>query len=257
MASKVLVVDDEPAIVEVVRFAFERNGYEVQSASNGVEALSAVRLNRPDLVVLDLMLPELDGIEVCKRIRTESSVPIIILTARGDEADRVVGLELGADDYVSKPFSPRELVARARAVLRRSAPVPGAAGQLQDVSALSHAQAQASAPVSGTLLKGGPLIVDALRHEVRLDGAPVELSPKEYDLLCTLLANKGIVMSRETLLRKVWGYDYSGDTRTVDVHIVRLRQKLEKDPATPEHILTVRGAGYKFKDDSAEHRPHG
>lgn len=224
----VLIVDDEPSIVELVRFTLEREGYTTTSAGDGQAALAQVAAIHPDLVLLDLMLPKIPGLEVCKTLRQRyPSLPIIILTAKGEETDKVLGLELGADDYITKPFSPRELVARVRAILRRTT---------------------ASADEGNAPLRVGPVVLDPQRYEVTVSGRPVELAPKEFDLLRMLMANKGNVLSRDVLLQKVWGYDFPGDTRTIDVHVVRLRQKIEPDPSQPRWIETVRGVGYRFRD---------
>ncbi|MBE3597352.1 MAG: response regulator transcription factor [Limnochordaceae bacterium] len=239
MAYRVLVVDDEPSIVELVRFTLEKEGFVTDSAASGPQALEAVERTRPDLVLLDLMLPGLDGLEVCRQLRQKASIPIIMLTAKAGEVDKVVGLELGADDYITKPFSPRELVARIRAVLRRTQ------------AAQEAARSAASGPPGGNELRAGSVVMDLARHQVWVEGRPVDLTPKEYDLLRMLMANKGIVMTRELLLEKVWGYDFAGDTRTVDVHVVRLRQKLEDDPAHPRYIETVRGVGYRMRENPA------
>ena len=230
MSHRVLIVDDEPSIVELVRFALEREGFVTEVAANGQQALEAVRQRMPDLVLLDLMLPGVDGLEVCRQLRQRSNVPIIMLTARASEVDKVVGLELGADDYITKPFSPRELVARVRAVLRRAQ------------------SRETPAAVAGQELRVGDIRMDLARHEVWVKDRRVELTPKEYELLRTFMANRGMVLTRELLLDKVWGYDFVGDTRTVDVHVVRLRQKLEDDPARPRYIETVRGVGYRMRD---------
>ncbi|HFD39161.1 MAG TPA: response regulator transcription factor [Anaerolineae bacterium] len=217
----ILVVDDEPHIVELARMYLEQANYRVVSAADGVQALDVARQMRPALVVLDLMLPGLDGWEVCRRLRAESDVPIIMLTARSDEVDRIVGLELGADDYVTKPFNPRELVARVRAVLRRY---------------------HKSSPPTRTVTVGS-LTVDADRREARLGDRPLNLRPKEFDLLLTLAENEGLVMSRERLLDLVWGYDFPGGTRTVDIHISHLRAHLAGSDVS---IETLRGIGYKL-----------
>jgi len=225
---KVLVVDDEPSIVELVRFTLEREGFTAIAAADGQEALDKVEAGHPDLVLLDLMLPRLGGLDVCRLLRQRHpSLPIIILTARGDETDKVLGLELGADDYITKPFSPRELVARVRAVLRRTAP---------------------GGEETGSLLRVGNVTLDPQKYEVTVGGRRIDLAPKEFDLLRMLMANKGVVLTRDVLLQKVWGYDFAGDTRTIDVHIVRLRQKIEEDPSEPRLIETVRGVGYRFRD---------
>ena len=225
---KVLVVDDEPSIVELVRFTLEREGFTAIAAADGQEALDKVEAGHPALDLLDLMLPRLGGLDVCRLLRQRHpSLPIIILTARGDETDKVLGLELGADDYITKPFSPRELVARVRAVLRRTAP---------------------GGEETGSLLRVGNVTLDPQKYEVTVGGRRIDLAPKEFDLLRMLMANKGVVLTRDVLLQKVWGYDFAGDTRTIDVHIVRLRQKIEEDPSEPRLIETVRGVGYRFRD---------
>jgi len=221
----VLVVDDEANIVELVRAYLEKEGFRVEEASDGPAALEAVEKHRPDLVILDIMLPEMDGWEVCRRIRSFSQVPIIMLTARDAEVDRIVGLELGSDDYLVKPFSPRELVARVKAVLRRSQP---------------------SAVEEDRPLVLEDLVIDPGRRKVVRGEEEIVLTAKEFDLLYVLALNRGIVLSRERLLERVWGYTYAGDTRTVDVHIRHLREKLEPDPAHPQYLLTVWGVGYKF-----------
>lgn len=233
---KVLVVDDEPAIRELVQFNLERAGLSVIQAADGEEALALFHAEEPDLILLDLMLPKLDGFTVCRRIREESLAPIIMLTARTAEQDRVDGLEMGADDYLIKPFSPRELVARVKAVLRRVEEQPAGSGP---------APAAAS---SGSVLRHGPILLDRERHEVFVEGEPVYLTPKEFALLALLMAHPGRVYSRETLLDQVWGYEFAGDTRTVDVHVRRLRQKVEKDPAHPSLLETVHGLGYRLRE---------
>jgi len=233
---KVLVVDDEPHIVELVRYNLEREGFQVTVAYDGQEALQRARTDRPDLIVLDLMLPYVDGLEVCRTLRRESTVPILVLTAKDGELDRVLGLETGADDYVTKPFSPRELVARVRAILRRARPE----------SAVGAAQPR---------LVAGDLVLDPNTREVFLAGRPVELTTKEFDLLRLLMAHPNRVFTRDALLEHVWGYDYFGGTRTVDMHISRLRDKIEDDPASPTYIVTVRRVGYKFKVPEATRRP--
>jgi two-component system alkaline phosphatase synthesis response regulator PhoP len=233
---KVLVIDDEPAIRELVQFNLERAGLTVISAADGEEALALFRSQHPDLLLLDLMLPRLDGFTVCRRIRDESTVPIIMLTARTAEQDRVEGLEMGADDYLIKPFSPRELVARVKAVLRRAEERP------------PEPVAAPSASPSGSILRHGPLLLDQERHEAFVDGQSVYLTPKEFALLAILMAHPGRVYSRETLLDQAWGYEFAGDTRTVDVHIRRLRQKVERDPAAPHLLETVHGLGYRLRE---------
>jgi DNA-binding response OmpR family regulator len=225
----ILVVDDEPNIIELARLYLEKEGFRVAEAAGGEEALRLFEEMSPALIVLDIMIPEPDGWEVCRRIRSRSSLPIIMLTAREDEVDKVVGLELGADDYLTKPFSPRELVARVKAVLRRTRPV----SESQEV------------------LHAGDLVIDASRRRVTQGEREVELTPREFDLLYTLALNRGIVLSRERLLERVWGYDYYGDTRTVDVHIRHMREKLGEDSSSPRYVETVWGVGYKFREEKS------
>ena len=227
--TRILVVEDEESLADTLRYNLEREGYSVSVASDGRRALERFRAESPSLVILDLMLPEMSGLDVCRAIRAGSAVPIIMVTAKDSEADKVTGLELGADDYVTKPFSVRELVSRVRANLRRAGPAP-------------------AAPVSEEVLTGGPVHLDVARHEVLVRGEPVALPPKEFELLETLLRRKGRLLTRELLIEEVWGPDYFGDTRTLDVHVKRLRRKLEEDPHHPTHLLTVRGLGYKFVD---------
>jgi two-component system, OmpR family, response regulator RegX3 len=223
----VLVVEDEESFVEALTVGLKREGFRVQVARDGPEALTVFDAVSPDLVLLDVMLPKLSGIDVCREIRTRSRVPIIMVTAKGGEIDTVVGLEVGADDYVTKPYRMRELVARMRAVLRR-APKP-------------------TVPVGGDApLEVGDVAVDPERHEVTIRGEPVDLPLKEFELLALLLENAGRVLTRETLIDRVWGLDYVGDTKTLDVHIKRLRAKVETDPAHPVSIVTIRGLGYKY-----------
>lgn len=224
---RVLIVEDEASLADSIRYNLEREGYEVVVAHDGREAMRLVRKESPDLVLLDLMLPMMSGLDVCRSLRAESSVPIIIVTAKDGEADKVAGLELGADDYVTKPFSARELVARIRAVLRR-----GAEGE---------------EPSSDAVLAAGPVRMDVERHTVEINGKQVALPLKEFDLLEFLLRNAGRVLTREQLIDRVWGSDYVGDTKTLDVHVKRLRAKLEPKPSSPVHLLTVRGLGYKFE----------
>ena len=226
---KILVVDDEEHIVELVELYLGKEGYQVASALDGDAAIERFGLEKPDLVVLDIMLPGKDGLDVLREIRKSSAVPVIMLTARESEVDKVVGLELGADDYLTKPFSPRELVARVKAVLRRSRP-----------------QEEAGEAV----ITRGDLTVDAGRRRVEVKGlGEVELTAKEFDLLYVLAANPGIVLKRDRLMEKVWGYEYVGDTRTVDVYIRHLREKLNDEADNPRFIETVRGVGYRFKGE--------
>jgi two-component system response regulator RegX3 len=226
---RVLLVEDEPALTEAVSYALELEGFQVSSASGGGEGLEAAKRINPAVVVLDLMLPGMSGLDVCRLLRRESDVPIIMLTAKESEADKVAGLELGADDYMTKPFSMRELVARVRAQIRRSAKT----GVLAD---------------SNEVLRGGDIELDVDAHEVRVSGEAVALRPKEFELLESLMRRKGRLATREILIEEVWGPEYFGPTKTLDVHIKRLRQKLEPQAATPRHIVTVRGLGYKFVD---------
>ncbi|HEY7399793.1 MAG TPA: response regulator transcription factor [Actinomycetota bacterium] len=225
---RILVVEDEESLAESVRYNLEREGYAVDVASDGREAIERFRADAPSLVILDLMLPNVSGLDVCRLIRSESMVPIIMVTAKDSEADKVTGLELGADDYVTKPFSVRELVSRVRANLRRS--------QVQ-----SDEQAD-------DVLEGGPVRMDVLRHEVRVGGGEVAFPPKEFELLESFLRRKGRLLTREFLIEEVWGSDYFGDTKTLDVHVKRLRRKIEAEPHRPVHLVTVRGLGYKFVD---------
>ena len=221
---RVLVVDDEPNIVELARMYLEKEGYRVESASNGATALEQIQTREPALIVLDLMLPELDGFEVCRRTRARSDVPIIMLTARDEDVDKIVGLELGADDYLTKPFNPRELVARVKAILRRS---------------------ERSVRPNEQPLHVADLTIDPARREVSVAGEPIALRAKEFDLLQAFAENKGIVLTREQLLNKVWGYDFYGETRTVDVHVAHLRKRLKGSRVS---IETVTGVGYKLVD---------
>jgi DNA-binding response OmpR family regulator len=223
---RVLIIEDDPNVAEVVTRYLEREGYAVESADDGLEGLERALADPPDLVVLDLMLPALSGLEVCRRLRAKAPVPVIMLTARGEEVDRIAGLELGADDYVAKPFSPRELTARVKAVLRR------AAGGL--------------ATEEAGVLRAGDLEVDPVAHEARLHGELVSLTAREFDLLAHLMRNPRRAFRREELLADVWGFTY-GDTSTVTVHVRRLREKVEADPSAPSHICTVWGVGYRFE----------
>jgi two-component system response regulator RegX3 len=227
--TRILVVEDEESLADSVRYNLEREGYTVSVAPDGRRALERFRSDPPALVILDLMLPEVSGLDVCRTIRSDSDVPIIMVTAKDSEADKVAGLELGADDYVTKPFSMRELVSRVRANLRRTRP---------------HV---AASPVDEVLV-GGPVRMDVARHEVSVGNGAVSLPPKEFELLEAFLRRKGRLLTRDFLIEEVWGADYFGDTRTLDVHVKRLRRKLERDPHHPSHLITVRGLGYKFVD---------
>ncbi len=217
----VLVVEDEASIASFVSLYLKNAGYEVRTAANGAEALASAAAAKPSLIVLDLMLPDIDGIEICRRLRQKSDVPILMLTARDEDVDKIIGLEVGADDYMTKPFNPRELVARVKSILRRT--TPDRSGR--ETEAIQH----------------GDLHVDAGRREARVSGEEVQLAPKEFDLLWELLDHRGLVLTRDQLLERVWGYTFAGDTRTVDVHVRQLRRKLGE--ASP--IVTVWGVGYK------------
>ena len=225
--TRILVIEDEESLSEAIAFLLSKEGFEVEIAANGPSAIEKFDLNGADLILLDLMLPGLSGTEVCRQIRSKSAVPIIMLTAKDSEIDKVVGLELGADDYVTKPYSSRELIARIRAVLRR--------GEMSDSS------------VEVGVLTVGPVRLDIDRHIITVNGLPISLPLKEFELLEFLMRNAGRVLTRIQLIERVWGSDYVGDTKTLDVHIKRLRAKIEKDPANPEYIQTVRGMGYKME----------
>jgi DNA-binding response OmpR family regulator len=240
--ARVLVADDEPVIRETVGFNLRREGLDVVFAEDGPSALQAVLEQRPDVVVLDIMMPGMDGFEVSRRVRQESTVPILLLSARGEEIDRIVGLEMGADDFLVKPFAMRELVARVRAMLRRvrmtAVPPP-----VDDERAVESAS---TSPSNGDVLRAGDVEIDVPRRRVTVSGAEIELKPKEFDLFLYLARHPGIVLSRDALLREVWGYNYPVDTRTVDVHVRWLRKKIEQDPSEPSRIETMRGLGYRF-----------
>jgi two-component system alkaline phosphatase synthesis response regulator PhoP len=224
--SRVLVVDDDPGIVKLVRTYLEQVGFEVAVAYDGKKAMQIARNDRPDLVILDLMLPEMDGWDVCRALRKESDVPIIMLTARVEESDKLIGLELGADDYVTKPFSPRELVARVRSVLRRVEGMPARPERFSRAD----------------------ITIDLSRHLVEVRGQPIDLTPTEFDLLATMMEDPGRAFTRSQLLESVQGYAYDGYERTIDVHIKNLRQKIEEDARNPQRVKTVYGIGYKFED---------
>lgn len=241
MPEKVLVVEDEPALLDTLEYNLSRQGYEVRTAADGLTALEVARRDRPDLIILDIMLPGLDGFEVCRTLRREMNVPILILTARADEVDRIVGLEVGADDYLTKPFSMRELMARVKALLRRVRLVR------EEVATTVTEAADAGEYATAPTLTFGDLTIDMARHEVRRGGHVIPLKPKEYELLVFLVRHRGIVLSRDLILERVWGWDYAGETRTVDVHIRWLREKIEPNPAAPRRIVTVRGVGYRFE----------
>jgi len=229
MNRKILIVDDDKKTVELIRLYLEKDGYRALAAYDGRQALDLTRQKRPDLIVLDLMLPEVDGLDVCRILRAESRVPIIMLTAKTTEEDKLLGLDLGADDYVTKPFSPRELLARVRAVLRR-------VDEEEDSKGLPQ-------------VRFGDLVVDFVRHEVTVRGKPVHLTPKEFKLLEILIQEPGRAFTRLDLLDRVFGFDYEGLERTVDVHVMNLRKKIEPNPREPAYIQTVYGVGYKFTEE--------
>ncbi len=226
---KILIVEDDRNLLDTLKYNLRKEGYDVIAAVDGAEALDIARREKPDLIILDLMLPKMNGFEVCRILRKDMTVPILMLTAKADETDKIVGLEIGADDYMTKPFSLRELLARVRAMLRRAK--------------MAEVQPETEEP----LLKVSDIEVDIARHRASKGGTALELTPKEFDLLAFLARNEGLVFSRDHLLEKVWGYDFAGDTRTVDVHVRWLRQKIEADPNNPEHLITVRGTGYKLE----------
>ena len=226
MAGKILIVEDDVNLLEALRYNVRKEGYDALTADDGAEAVELARKEKPDLVVLDVMLPTMSGFEVCRILRKEMTVPILMLTARDDEVDKVVGLDLGADDYMTKPFSMRELMARIRAMLRRA-----------DIQTSQR----------DTIVRFDDVEIDAGRHVITKQGKAVDVTPKEFDLIAFLAGNRGLVFSRDQLLEKVWGYDYGGDTRTVDVHVRWLREKFEDNPEQPVHLITVRGVGYKLE----------
>jgi DNA-binding response OmpR family regulator len=228
MTNKILIVEDDPNLLETLQYNLKKESYDVVTAADGELALEAARKEKPDLILLDIMLPKLSGFEVCRILRKEMTTPIMMLTAKVDETDKVVGLEIGADDYITKPFSMRELIARVRAMLRRT-------------------QITETLPIQDKTIRIGDIKVDIDRHQVLQKDVILDLKPKEFELLVFLAKNRGIVFSREQLLEKVWGYEYAGDTRTVDVHIRWLRQKIEVDPGNPEYLITIRGTGYKLE----------
>lgn len=224
-----MIVEDEPSLAEAVAYNLEKEGFRVLVAADGRRGLVSFRAEHPALVILDVMLPEMSGLDLCRAIRSNSHVPIIMLTAKGAESDKVVGLELGADDYITKPFSMRELVSRVRAQLRRA--------KMSDAPAVGSRE-----------LASGEIRLDPDQHEVTVEGRTTAMTPKEFAVLQLLLERKGRLLTREFLIDEVWGPSYVGDTKTLDVHIKRLREKIEQDPKTPRHLLTVRGLGYKFVD---------
>lgn len=235
MTERILVVEDEISLQETLAYNLRRQGYEVETVGDGPSALKIARNQHPDLILLDIMLPGMDGFEICRILRQEMTTPVLMLTARDDEIDRVVGLEVGADDYLVKPFSMRELMARVKAMLRR-------------VQLIRREIETTAPPVAPSqVLTSGNLAIDLTRREVRLFEKPIPMKPKEYELLLYLVQHRGQVLTREIILEKVWGWDYIGDSRTVDVHIRWLREKIEPVPSEPQRIVTVRSAGYRFE----------
>jgi DNA-binding response OmpR family regulator len=237
MPDKILVVEDEITLQETLAYNLERQGYAVETAGDGLKALELAQQSRPDLIILDIMLPGMDGLEVCRILRKDMNTPIIILTARDDEIDRVVGLEVGADDYITKPFSIRELMARVKAQLRR-------VRMLRDEY---EAVPVVNTQPSEELLIFSNLAIDLVRREVKRDGQVIALKPQEYELLLFLARHIGHALSREYILQTLWGWEFTGDSRTIDVHVRWLREKIEKDPSKPKRIITVRGSGYRFE----------
>jgi DNA-binding response OmpR family regulator len=233
MAEKILVVEDETSLRETLAYNLNRQGYQVETAVDGQAAIDTARALQPDLIVLDIMLPVIDGFEVCRILRQEMNAPILMLTARDEEIDRVIGLEMGADDYITKPFSMREFLARVKAQLRRVR--------------LVREEMDTEIDVSKEIIHISNLTLDLTRREVLLDGQPLALKPKEFDLLLFLARHRGQVLSRDLILERVWGWEFSGGSRTVDVHVRWLREKIEDSPAEPERIVTVRGVGYRFE----------
>jgi DNA-binding response OmpR family regulator len=230
---KILVVEDDTTLQETLAYNLARQGYDVKTASDGQSAIESAERSMPDLVVLDIMLPVIDGYEVCRILRKKSNVPILMLTARDDEIDRVLGLEMGADDYLTKPFSMREFIARVKAQLRRVR--------------FDREDKDAESQLPSDILEFDNLIIDVKRHEASLNKNPLNLKPKEFDLLLFLARHRRQVLSRDQIMDRVWGWDFTGASRTVDVHVRWLREKIEKDPAAPQRIITVRGAGYRFE----------
>ncbi|MDO9085670.1 MAG: response regulator transcription factor [Anaerolineaceae bacterium] len=235
MAEKILIVDDEISLQETLAYNLKKHGYEVQVAGDGPSALEFARTTKPDLILLDIMLPGMDGFEVCRRLRTEMSTPVLMLTARDDEIDRVVGLEVGADDYLTKPFSMRELIARVKAMLRRARIIR------DEINALQSGSDQK------LVIEFDNIKIDLGRRELRVENAAINLKPKEFELLLYLIKHKNQVLSRDQILESVWGWEYIGDSRTVDVHVRWLREKIELEPSKPKRIITARGAGYRFE----------
>jgi DNA-binding response OmpR family regulator len=235
MKNSILVVEDEKALRETLEYNLTNEGYEVETSADGLDAFEKAHKGNYNLILLDIMLPGMDGFEICRKIRAEKNTPILMLTARDDEIDRIVGLEVGADDYMGKPFSMRELLARVKAMLRR-------VRLMQEDSVPAPVETS-----SKEVLTFGDLVIDSIRREVRINNQNLELKPKEFELLHYLAINRGRALSRDKILEDVWGWDYMGESRTVDVHMRWLRQKIETDPAQPKRLITVRGAGYRFE----------
>jgi len=235
MTEKILIVEDEISLQETLAYNLKKQGYEVQVAGDGPSALEFARTLKPDLILLDIMLPGMDGFEVCRRLRTEMSTPVLMLTARDDEIDRVVGLEVGADDYLTKPFSMRELIARVKAMMRRARIIR------DEINALQSGSDQK------LVLEFDEIKIDLGRRELRVENIVINLKPKEFELLLYLIKHKNQVLSRDQILESVWGWEYIGDSRTVDVHVRWLREKIEVEPSKPKRIITARGAGYRFE----------
>ncbi|MDV2988935.1 MAG: response regulator transcription factor [Dehalogenimonas sp.] len=229
--AKIAVVEDDRTLADLLKYNLSREGFTVVTAADGSSGLEVIRREKPDIIITDVMMPGMDGFELTRTLRAETTAPVLLLTARSEEIDKVLGLELGADDYLTKPFSMRELLARVKAMLRRIELTGGAA-----------------AGGSGDILRLGRLELDTVRHRLTVSGQAMELTPREFELLHFLMNNRGRVFSRDALLDRVWGYDYPGEDRTVDVHIRWLRQKIEADPSQPVHLVTVRGVGYKFEE---------
>lgn len=234
MAEKILVVDDEISLQETLAYNLKKEGYEIVVAGDGMSAIDLARSQKPDVIILDVMLPGLDGFEVCRILRQEINTPVLMLTARDDEIDRVVGLEVGADDYLAKPFSMRELIARVKALIRR-------------VRLIREEMGTAAQEIQSKMLNFDNLSIDLTRREVKLNDVVLPLKPKEYELLTFMGQHRGQVLTRQFILERVWGWDFVGDSRTVDVHIRWLREKIEVSPEMPQRIVTVRGAGYRFE----------
>lgn len=237
MSEKILVVDDEISLQETLAYNLKKQGYDVKTIGDGADAIELAREWSPELIILDVMLPGLDGFEICRILRQEMTTPILMLTARDDEIDRVVGLEVGADDYLAKPFSMRELIARVKALLRR-------VRLIREEAAINEGE---DGKPKAEVLEFDNLILDMVRHEIKIDDRVVAFKPKEYELLTFFAQHQGQVLSREMILERVWGWDFIGDSRTVDVHVRWLREKIEQNPANPRRIITVRGAGYRFE----------